>query len=191
MNKQKEEFASITNPNMIKGTLEECIKGADIFIGVSAGNALKPEWIKTMKDKPMILAMANPVPEIMPEEALKAGTFIMGTGRSDFKNQVNNSLAFPGIFRGTLDVGAKEINLEMKMAAAHAIADLVRDDELTPEYIIPHSLDTRVPIAVAKAVAEAAIKTGVSRVKTDSAQVEENIKKFILERDLQGVKEIY
>ena len=149
---------------------------------------LKEEWIKTMNPKPMILAMANPIPEIMPDAALKAGAFIVGTGRADFKNQVNNSLAFPGIFRGALDVRAKEINLEMKMAAAHAIAGIIPDYELSPDYIIPSSLDTRVPVAVAKAVAEAAVKSGVARIVVDSSQVEENIKNFILERTLKGIK---
>lgn len=168
MNKQKDELAELTNPHNEKGSLEECIKGADIFVGVSAGGALKAEWVKTMNEKPLILAMANPVPEIMPDEAKKAGAFIIGTGRSDFKNQVNNSLAFPGIFRGALDVRAKDINLDMKMAAANAIAGLIPDYELTPDYIIPSSLDTRVPVAVAKAVAEAAIKTGAARIQIDT-----------------------
>lgn len=113
MNKQKDELAELTNPHNLTGSLEECIKGADIFIGVSAANALKADWVKTMHTKPMILAMANPTPEIMPTEAFKAGAFIVGTGRSDFKNQVNNCLAFPGIFRGALDVRAKDINVEM------------------------------------------------------------------------------
>lgn len=115
----------MTNPHNEKGLLEECLKNADIFIGVSAPRVLQAEWIKTMNSKPMILAMANPIPEIMPDEALKAGAFVVGTGRSDYKNQVNNSLAFPGIFRGALDVRAKNINLEMKMAAAYAIAHLI------------------------------------------------------------------
>lgn len=188
MNQQKHELASLTNPHNETGSLEEVLKGADVFIGVSAANALKKEWIPHMNAKPMILAMANPVPEIMPEEALKAGAFIVGTGRSDFKNQVNNSLAFPGIFRGALDVRASQINLEMKMAAAYAIANLIPEYELSPDYIIPSSLDTRVPVAVAKAVAEAAMKSGVARINVDLAQVEENIKNYILERNLKGIK---
>ncbi|KAL4510723.1 hypothetical protein ABPG72_004877 [Tetrahymena utriculariae] len=188
MNKQKDELAELTNPSNIQGSLEECIKGADIFVGVSAPGALKAEWIKTMNEKPLILAMANPIPEIMPDEAKKAGAYIVGTGRSDFKNQVNNSLAFPGIFRGALDVRAKDINLDMKMAAANAIAYLIPDFELTPDHIIPSSLDTKVPVAVAKAVAEAAIRTGAAHIKIDTAQVEENIKNFILERNLKGIK---
>lgn len=164
------------------------IIGCDIFIGVSAADALKKEWIPLMNEKPMILAMANPVPEIMPDVAIAAGAFIVGTGRSDFRNQVNNSLAFPGIFRGALDVRATIINLDMKMAAAYAIANLITDHELNVDYIIPSCLDTRVPVAVAKAVAKAAIDTGVARVNIDPERVEENIKNFILERSLKGLK---
>ncbi|EGR27409.1 malate dehydrogenase, putative [Ichthyophthirius multifiliis] len=187
MNKQKDELAELTNPQNVIGSLEECVKKSDVFIGVSAAKAFKPEWVKTMNEKSMILAMANPEPEIMPADAKKEGAYIVGTGRSDFKNQVNNSLAFPGIFRAALDVRAKEINLEMKMAAAQAISQLIPDYELSPDNIIPSSLDTRVPIAVAKAVAESAMKTGVARIKCDLQEIEENIRNFILERNLRGI----
>ena len=157
------ELASLTNPDMLKGSLIEVIEGADIFIGVSAAGALKPEMVAKMADKSIVFAMANPVPEIYPEEASNAGAYITGTGRSDFANQINNVLAFPGIFRGTLDVLASDINDEMKIAAAKAIANLVTDDELRCDYVIPFAFDKRVGPIVAKAVSEAAIATKVNR----------------------------
>lgn len=164
LNASKEEMAEITNHNGVKGSLEEVIKGADVFIGVSAPKTLTAEMIKTMTENPIVFAMANPVPEILPDEAKAAGVSIMGTGRSDFPNQINNVLAFPGIFRGALDVRASDINDEMKIAAARAIAGVIKEDELRPDYIIPDSFNRDVTPAVAKAVAEAARKTGVSRI---------------------------
>ncbi len=164
LNAEKEEMALITNREKKQGTLEEMLKGADVFIGVSAPGTVTPEMVKSMNDKPILFPMANPVPEIMPEVAIEAGAGVVGTGRSDFPNQINNVLAFPGIFRGALDVRASDINDEMKIAAAYAIAGLVSDDELRSDYIIPDAFDPRVGETVAKAVAEAAIKTGVNRI---------------------------
>ena len=164
LNKEKEEMAEITNKQMRKGTLEEVIKGADVFIGVSAPGCVTPEMVKSMAPDPIIFAMANPTPEIMPDLARESGAAVVGTGRSVFPNQINNVLAFPGIFRGALDVRASDINDEMKIAAAKAIADFVKDDELTAEYIIPSALNRDVAAAVAKAVAQAARDTGVARI---------------------------
>ena len=164
LNKEKEEMAEICNQNMEKGTLAEVLKGADVFIGVSAPGTVTEEMVQNMADKPILFPMANPVPEIMPDLAKKAGAAVVGTGRSDFPNQINNVLAFPGIFRGALDVRAKDINDEMKVAAAYAIASLVDEDKLSPDYIIPNAFDKRVSKAVAEAVAEAARKTGVARI---------------------------
>lgn len=164
LNPIKEEMAKISNLHKKKGLLEDVIVGADVFLGVSAAGVLTKEMVKTMANDPIIFAMANPTPEIMPDEAIEAGASVVGTGRSDFPNQINNVLAFPGIFRGTLDVRASDINDEMKIAAAKAIAELVSDEELNAEYVIPAPFDPRVGSAVAKAVAEAARKSGVSRV---------------------------
>ena len=164
LNKEKEEMAEICNQNMEKGTLAEVLKGADVFIGVSAPGTVTEEMVQSMADKPILFPMANPVPEIMPDLAKKAGAAVVGTGRSDFPNQINNVFAFPGIFRGALDVRAKDINDEMKVAAAYAIASLVEEDKLSPDYIIPNAFDKRVSKAVAEAVAEAARKTGVARI---------------------------
>ena len=164
LNKEKEEMAEICNQNMEKGTLAEVLKGADVFIGVSAPGTVTEKMVQSMADKPILFPMANPVPEIMPDLAKKAGAAVVGTGRSDFPNQINNVLAFPGIFRGALDVRAKDINDEMKVAAAYAIAGLVEEDKLSPDYIIPNAFDKRVSKAVAEAVAEAARKTGVARI---------------------------
>ncbi len=164
LNSTKTEMARISNLQKKKGQLVDVIKGADVFIGVSAPGVLTPEMIATMAAKPIVLAMANPVPEIIPDEAKKAGVAVMGTGRSDFPNQINNVLAFPGIFRGTLDVRASDINDEMKLAAAYAIASIVTEDELSPEYIIPNSFNEQVTPAVAAAVAKAARDTGVARL---------------------------
>ena len=164
MNPAKEEMAQITNQKGKKGTLAEVIKGADVFIGVSAPGVLTAEMISTMAPNPIVFACANPTPEIMPDEAKKAGVAVMATGRSDFPNQVNNVLAFPGIFRGALDVRASDINDAMKIAAAEAIASIVSDDELTAEYILPDAFDPRVGKAVAEAVAKAARDSGVARI---------------------------
>jgi len=160
----KMALAKITNPHHEKGSLSDIIKGADVFLGTSVGGVLKPEMVKTMADKPVIIAMANPVPEIYPDEAKAAGAYVVGTGRSDFPNQVNNCLGFPGIFRGALDCRASTINEEMELAAANALASLIPDNELTPDHIIADSFDPRVVPAVAKAVMEAARKTGVARI---------------------------
>ena len=164
LNEEKMEMAKISNRNMVKGTLEEAIKGADVFIGVSAPGTVTAEMVKSMAPNPILFPMANPTPEIMPDEAKAAGAAVIGTGRSDFPNQINNVLAFPGIFRGALDVRAKDINDEMKIAAAYAIASLVSEDELSPEYIIPNPFDKRVAPSVAAAVAKAAKDTGVARI---------------------------
>ena len=164
LNAEKEEMAKISNREMRKGSLAEVIKGADVFIGVSAPGTVTPEMVKTMAPNPILFPMANPVPEIMPDLAKEAGAAVVGTGRSDFPNQINNVLAFPGIFRGALDVRAKDINDEMKVAAAYAIANLIDEKDLNADYIIPNPFDKRVAPAVAKAVAEAAKKTGVARV---------------------------
>lgn len=158
------DLASWTNPQNLKGTLADAIKGADVFIGVSAPNVLTPEMVKTMAKDAIVFAMANPVPEIMPDLAKEAGALVVGTGRSDFPNQINNVLAFPGVFRGAFDVKARDINEEMKLAAAMAIASLVSDEELSHDYIIPKAFDERVAPAVAKAVSKAAIETGVARI---------------------------
>ena len=159
----RREMAISTNKNNKKGSLADAMAGADIFIGVSAPNIVTKEMIASMNDNSIAFSMANPVPEVLPEVALAGGIRVMGTGRSDFPNQVNNVLAFPGIFRGAFDVKASEINEEMKLAAAYAIAGLVSDEELNEEYIIPKAFDERVAKAVAKAVAEAAVRTGVAR----------------------------
>jgi len=164
MNSSKEELASITNPAGEKGFLVDVMKGADVFIGISAPKTVTVEMVKSMARDAVIFAMANPTPEIFPEEAREAGAAVIATGRSDFPNQVNNCLGFPGIFRGALDVRAKRINEEMKLAAAHALANLVPDSELSPEYILPLALDPKVVPAVAEGVAEAARKTGVARL---------------------------
>ena len=160
----KKEMAKISNLEKKAGPLSEVIKGADVFIGVSAPGSLTKEMVKTMNPDPIVFAMANPVPEIMPDEALAAGVKIMGTGRSDFPNQINNVLAFPGIFRGALDVRASDINDEMKIAAAEAIAGVIPESELRPDYIIPDSFNPAVKDAVANAVKEAARRTGVARI---------------------------
>ena len=164
LNPIKMEMAEITNLSMEKGSLSDVIKNADVFIGVSAPGTLSKEMVKSMAEKPIIFACANPIPEIFPEDAKEAGAAVVSTGRSDFPNQINNVLCFPGIFRGALDVRAKDINDEMKVAAAYAIAELVSNQELNAEYILPAAFDERVKDAVAKAVAEAAKKSGVARV---------------------------
>ena len=160
----KIELAEITNPEQLKGELADVLPGADVFIGVSTAGALSAEMIKTMASDPIVFAMANPVPEIGYDDAKAAGVAVMGTGRSDKPNQINNLLCFPGIFKGALSVRARDINYEMKLAAAYAIADLVTDDKRSPEYIIPSALDPQVAEAVAAAVAKAAKETGVARI---------------------------
>ena len=160
----KEEMAQVTNLDKVSGKLADVIVGADVFIGVSAPGTLTTEMVKTMNKDAIVFACANPTPEIFPEDAKAGGARVISTGRSDYPNQVNNVLAFPGIFRGTFDVRASDINEEMKMAAAMAIAGLISDEELNEDYIIPAAFDPRVGPAVAKAVAEAAVRTGVARI---------------------------
>ena len=157
-------MSTITNRDKKTGSLADAMKGADVFIGVSAPNIVNEDMVKSMGDNPVIFSMANPTPEIMPDVAKKAGAAVVGTGRSDFPNQINNVLAFPGIFRGALDCRASEINEEMKVAASYAIASLVGDNELNPEYILPQAFDKRIGKAVAEAVKKAAVKTGVARI---------------------------
>ena len=164
MNPAKEEIAEFTNKLGKKGTLADAVKGADIFVGVSQPGVLTQDMVRTMNKDAIVMPMANPTPEIMPNLALEAGAAVVGTGRSDFPNQINNVLAFPGIFRGALDCRALDINEEMKIAAATAIASLISDEELAPDYIIPAPFDKRVAFTVAKAVKEAAIKSGLNRI---------------------------
>ena len=164
LNPAQAEMAKITNRDRKTGNLADALKGADLFIGVSAGNLVTPEMIATMATDPILFPMANPTPEIMPDLALASGAAVVGTGRSDFPNQINNVLAFPGIFRGALDVRAREINEEMKLAAAEALASLVSSEELARDYILPRAFDPRVGPTVAKAVAEAARKSGVAKL---------------------------
>lgn len=180
MNEVKNEVATFTNQDRKEGSLEEVIEGADVFIGVSAAGALTKEMVRKMAKDPVIFAMANPNPEIMPADAHEAGASVVGTGRSDFPNQVNNVLAFPGIFRGALDVRATHINEEMKIAAVEAIASLVSDEELTVEHVIPAPFDARVAPAVAKAVAKAAMDTGVARIKVDPEVIAEKTRKLTI-----------
>ncbi|HAJ95186.1 MAG TPA: NAD-dependent malic enzyme [Actinobacteria bacterium] len=177
LNVYKQELAEITNLQNIEGSLANALKDADIFIGVSAPDVLKPDMIKTMADDPIIFALANPEPEISPSLAKKAGVKIMATGRSDYPNQVNNVLAFPGIFRGALDAGADEINIEMKLAAAKAVADII-SDEASYDYIIPKPFDPRVMPAVAVAVAESAIATGYAEEGTDIEKIRAGAEKI-------------
>lgn len=178
MNPVKEEISKVTNRDKLQGSLADVIKGTDVFVGVSAEGALTKEMVLTMNADPIIFPMANPIPEIMPEDAKAAGASVVGTGRSDFPNQVNNVLAFPGIFRGALDVRATNINEEMKIAAVYAIANLVTDEELHADYVIPGPFDPRVAPAVAKAVAIAAMETGVARIKVNPDDIAEKTRRL-------------
>lgn len=180
MNKYKEEISEITNPNLLQGDLATVLKGADVFLGVSVANCVTQEMVRSMNKDAIIMAMANPNPEILPHLAIEAGAKVVCTGRSDFPNQVNNVVAFPGIFRGALDVQARDINDEMKIAAAYAIAELVSEDELKSEYVIPEAFDLRIAPKVAAYVAKAAIDTGVAR-RTDITpeMVAEHTKKLL------------
>ena len=168
LNSAQRALAEITNNELQTGSLSDALVGADIFIGVSAPGIVSKEMISSMNKDSIVFAMANPVPEIMPELAKEGGAKVVGTGRSDFPNQVNNVLAFPGIFKGALSVRAADINEEMKLAAANAIADLVSEEELSSEYILPHAFDERVGKAVADAVARAAVDNGVARINTEN-----------------------
>ena len=164
LNEMQKKMAEVTNPLQLTGTLADALKNADVFVGVSAPNIVSQEMVRSMNENAILFAMANPVPEIMPEEAKAAGAAVVGTGRSDYPNQINNVLAFPGVFRGALDVRASDINDEMKLAAAYAIAGLIGDEERSADYIIPSPFDKRVVKAVAEAVAKAAKETGVARI---------------------------
>lgn len=187
MNPVKDQLATLTNLKRIDGSLQDVIKGCDVFIGVSAGGVLTKEMVKTMNKDPIIFAMANPDPEIIPDEAKKAGAKVVGTGRSDFPNQVNNVLAFPGIFRGAIDVLASDINEEMKIAAAYAIANLISPSDLSADYVIPSPFDKRVAPAVAAAVAKAAIETGIAKRKIDPIVIQEKTE-FLTNKDPIKVK---
>lgn len=178
MNAVKYEVAKFTNRENCHGSLGDIIKGADVFIGVSAEGVLTKEMVASMNSDPIIFALANPNPEIMPDLAKEAGARVIGTGRSDFPNQVNNVLAFPGIFRGALEVRATHINEKMKIAAVEAIAGLIREDELKADYIIPGPFDPRVAPTVAAAVAKAAMESGVARIKADPEKIREKTKKL-------------
>ncbi|MGJ7912813.1 NAD(P)-dependent malic enzyme [Neobacillus sp. LXY-1] len=180
MNAVKAEVAKYTNRDNLTGSLQDVIKGADVFIGVSVAGALTKEMVASMNPDAIIFAMANPVPEIMPDEAKAAGAKVVGTGRSDFPNQVNNVLAFPGIFRGALDVRATHINEKMKIAAVEAIASLISEDELNPDYVIPGPFDPRVAPNVAAGVAKTAMETGVARIKVDPEEIKEKTKRLAL-----------
>ncbi|MCK1981748.1 MULTISPECIES: NAD(P)-dependent malic enzyme [Peribacillus] len=180
MNDTKEQVAKVTNRNKISGPLETVIQNADVFIGVSAAGALTKEMVSSMNRDAIIFAMANPDPEIMPEDAKAAGAKVVGTGRSDFPNQVNNVLAFPGIFRGALDVRATHINEKMKVAAVQAIAGLIQEHELNEDYVIPAPFDERVAPAVAAAVAKAAMETGVARINVDPEVIKEKTRKLAI-----------
>jgi malate dehydrogenase (oxaloacetate-decarboxylating) len=179
MNPAKEEMAGLTNKDNKKGSLADALAGADVFIGVSSANLVSADMIKGMNSDPIVFALANPVPEIDPDVAKEAGARIVGTGRSDYPNQINNVLAFPGVFRGALDVRATDINEEMRLAAAYAIAGVVAEEDLNDDYIIPKPFDPRVAPAVARAVAKAAMDSGVARVKVDPEKIAQRTKEML------------
>jgi malate dehydrogenase (oxaloacetate-decarboxylating) len=181
MNPYKEELARLTNPERLKGELGEVIKGADAIIGLSKPGTVTPAMLKTMASEPIVFALANPVPEIMPDAALAAGARVVATGRSDFPNQVNNSLAFPGIFRGALDVRSRQIDDQMKLAAAHAIAGLVAAADREKGIIIPAAMDLRVPPAVAATVARTACENGLARVRIEADTIRNNTRDYLYE----------
>lgn len=183
MNTYKDEIAKKTNRGFVKGNLADALKGADVFVGVSVAEAVTSEMVQSMAKDPIVFAQANPVPEIWPEAAKTAGAVVVGTGRSDYLNQVNNVLAFPGIFRGAIDTGAKAITEEMKVAAAYAIAQIVSAEELNADYVIPKAFDLRVGPAVAAAVAKAAMDSGVATLTVDPQEVAENLRKFYEVKD--------
>ncbi|WP_044795077.1 NAD(P)-dependent malic enzyme [Bacillus cereus] len=184
MNALKEEIARITNIEQKRGRLAEALIDADVFIGVSAAGVVDEDMVRSMNHNPIIFALANPTPEIMPNKAKIAGALVVGTGRSDFPNQVNNVLAFPGVFRGALDVQAKEINEEMKLAAVYAIADLISEEELHVNYVIPNPFDPRVVPHVAYAVARAAVETGVSRKNISMSEIKNNLFRLTKETNI-------
>lgn len=181
MNPYKEEIAQVTNKRRMTGGLKEALAGADVFIGLSRAGLVNKEMVKGMASDAVVFAMANPVPEIMPDEAREAGAKVVATGRSDFPNQINNVLAFPGVFRGALDVRARDINEEMKLAAVYAISGLVSDKEVSPDYIIPRPFDPRVAPAVAAAVARAAMESGVARIQADPEEIRQRTARLVEE----------
>jgi malate dehydrogenase (oxaloacetate-decarboxylating) len=189
MNRTMEEIAKVTNRDRVKGDLAAVMKGADIFIGLSVGGIVKREMVRSMARDPVIFAMANPVPEIMPDEAREAGASVIVTGRSDFPNQVNNSMVFPGVFRGALDVRARNINVQMKIAAAEAIAGFVGERDLRPDYIIPHALNYKVPPQVAAAVARAAMETGEARIQVSPDDVAAQTLEYLYEGHMRYFRE--
>ncbi|MEH7335628.1 malic enzyme-like NAD(P)-binding protein [Neobacillus drentensis] len=184
MNPFKEEMACITNKEQKQGTLADALVDADVFVGVSVAGVVTKEMVRSMNQQPIIFAMANPVPEIMPEDAKEAGALVVGTGRSDFPNQVNNVLAFPGIFRGALDVHAKEINEEMKLKAVYALAELISDEELHADYVIPDPFDRRVVAHVAAAVANAAIETDVAQKNVNIEEIKKHLLTLVEENQI-------
>ncbi|MFA5109823.1 MAG: malic enzyme-like NAD(P)-binding protein, partial [Desulfobaccales bacterium] len=183
MNPIKEELAAITNPDRLQGSLADALRGADVFFGLSGPNVLKPDMVRAMAANPIVFALANPDPEIHPDAAWEAGALVVATGRSDFPNQVNNCLAFPGIFRGALDIRARGINDAMNIAAAHAIAGLV-GAKLNPRYLLPEAMDFRVPPVVAEAVARAGLETGMARIQIDPAKIAKHTREFIYDERL-------
>jgi malate dehydrogenase (oxaloacetate-decarboxylating) len=188
MNPFKEKLAELTNKNCEKGKLADVLKGADVVIGLSGPNTISQENVKSMAEKPIVFALANPTPEIYPDQAKAAGAFIVATGRSDFPNQINNSVAFPGIFRGTIDTRAPKITLEMKIAAAEAIAGLVSENELRPDYIMPSSLDINTSIKVATDVAKVVVEKKLTNMKNiDLDKVHENIHSYFIDEILTDV----
>jgi malate dehydrogenase (oxaloacetate-decarboxylating) len=188
MNRAMEEISLVTNREKMKGDLASMMKGADVFIGLSAGGIVSREMVSGMSKDPIIFAMANPVPEIMPEEASEAGAAVVATGRSDFPNQVNNSMVFPGVFRGALDVRARNINVQMKIAAAEAIAGFVGDRELKADYIIPSAFNFKVPAYVAAAVAKSAMDTGEARIRVSPEDVVAQTLEFLYEGHMRYLK---
>ncbi len=178
MNRIKSEMARITNAGDLKGTLADAVRGRDLFIGLSVAGAMQPDMVRSMNRNAIVFALANPEPEIFPDQAKQAGAAVCATGRSDLPNQVNNSLAFPGIFRGALDTRARRITDEMKIAAAHAIAAMVPEAELHPDLIIPNALDFRVAPSVAQAVAQVAMESGEARQEVDLATVAARCRAF-------------
>ena len=188
MNPFKEILANETNPNLEKGKLSDVIKGADVVIGLSGPNTISIENVKSMNAKPIVFALANPTPEIFPKDAFEAGAYIVATGRSDFPNQINNSVAFPGIFRGTIDTRAPKITMEMKIAAAKAIADLVTPDKLRTDYIMPNALDVSTSIHVTLEVARAVVEHKLTSKKNINLdKVRENIHSLFIDESLAGI----
>jgi malate dehydrogenase (oxaloacetate-decarboxylating) len=183
MNPIKEDLAAITNPDRQQGALADALQGAEVFIGLSGPNVLTPEMVRAMAPEPVVFALANPDPEIHPEAARQAGALVVATGRSDFPKQVNNCLAFPGSFRGALDIRARGLNDAMNLAAAQAIAGLV-GEKLSPGYILPEAIDFRVPPAVAAAVARAGMETGAARIHLDPEKIARHTREFIYDERL-------